>query len=74
MPSFEEAMTRIEAIISSLEEGDIPLDELLAKYEEGTRMIKLAETYLKNAELKIDQLKNSDDKPFLEPFELKNVE
>ena len=67
-------MTRIEAIISSLEEGDIPLDELLAKYEEGTRMIKLAETYLKNAELKIDQLKNSDDKSFLEPFELKNIE
>ena len=66
--SFEEAVERLENIIVSMEEGNIPLDELLVKYEEGTKMLKLAEERLKKAELKIELLRNDKGGTALEPF------
>ena len=32
---FEEAMARLETIVSELENGDLPLDESLKIFEEG---------------------------------------
>ena len=60
-PSFEEALTKLEAIVESMESGDVPLAELLARFEEGTKMLKVCETRLKDAELKIEQLKKQND-------------
>jgi exodeoxyribonuclease VII small subunit len=59
--SFEDALAKLEAIVESMESGDVPLAELLAKFEEGTRLLKLCEGRLKEAELKIEQLKKQKD-------------
>jgi exodeoxyribonuclease VII small subunit len=59
--SFEDAMHRLEAIVEAMEAGDVPLGELLAKYEEGSRLLALCEQRLKAAELKIEQLKRQKD-------------
>ena len=59
--SFEEALAKLEAIVEAMESGDVPLAELLAKFEEGTRLLKLCEGRLKDAELKIEQLKKQKD-------------
>ena len=56
-PSFEDAMHRLEA----MEAGDVPLAELLAKYEEGSRLLAQCEQRLKAAELKIEQLRRQKD-------------
>jgi exodeoxyribonuclease VII small subunit len=56
-PSFEEALGQLEAIVESMESGDIPLSELLVKFEEGTRLLKTCEARLKEAEMKIEILK-----------------
>ncbi len=44
-----------------MESGEVPLAELLAKFEEGNKLLKLCEARLKEAELKIEQLKQSKD-------------
>ncbi len=60
-PSFEDALTRLETIVESMESGDVPLAELLAKFEEGNALLKTCEARLKDAELKIEQLKKQKD-------------
>lgn len=68
--SFETALGKLESIVESMESGDVPLAELLAKFEEGNKMLKVCETRLKNAELRIEQLKKQKDgKVAFEKFE-----
>ncbi len=68
-PSFEDAMERLETIVETMESGDVPLAELLAKFEEGSALLKVCESRLKDAELKIEQLKKQrDGSTSLEPF------
>jgi exodeoxyribonuclease VII small subunit len=59
--SFEAALSKLEAIVESMESGEVPLAELLAKYEEGTKLLQVCESRLKDAELKIEQLKKQKD-------------
>ena len=59
--SFEAALTKLETIVDSMEQGEVPLADLLAKYEEGTKLLKVCETRLKDAELKIEKLKGTKD-------------
>jgi exodeoxyribonuclease VII small subunit len=59
--SFEAALGQLETIVEAMESGDVPLAELLAKFEEGNRLLKLCEARLKEAELKIEQLKKQKD-------------
>ncbi|MDO8541052.1 MAG: exodeoxyribonuclease VII small subunit [Opitutaceae bacterium] len=59
--SFETALGKLETIVESMESGEVPLAELLAKFEEGTKLLKICEARLKDAELKIEQLKKQKD-------------
>ena len=59
--SFENALGQLESIVESMESGEVPLAELLAKFEEGTKLLKVCESRLKDAELKIEQLKKQKD-------------
>ena len=73
--SFEGALARLESIVDAMEQGEIPLAELLAKYEEGSRLLKVCEGRLKEAELKIEKLRKSrDGAPAFEPFETNRSE
>lgn len=60
-PSFEDALERLESLVDSMEQGEVPLAELLSKYEEGTKLLKFCEARLKDAELKIEKLKKQKD-------------
>ncbi len=59
--SFEAALGKLESIVEAMEGGDVPLAELLAKFEEGSKLLKVCEARLKEAELKIEQLKQQKD-------------
>jgi exodeoxyribonuclease VII small subunit len=73
--SFEAALTRLETIVDSMEQGEVPLAELLAKYEEGSKLLKVCESRLKEAELKIEKLKKPrDGGAAFEPFESSRAE
>ena len=56
---FEEALKKLEAIVDAMEAEDLPLESLLAKYEEGTRLCKICQDKLAEAELKIQQLEKN---------------
>jgi exodeoxyribonuclease VII small subunit len=67
--SFEAALAKLETIVDTMESGDVPLAELLTKFEEGNKLLKLCETRLKDAELKIEQLKKTKDGVAFTKFE-----
>ncbi len=56
---FEEALKRLEAIVEAMEAGDLPLETMLAKFEEGIRLAKLCQARLEEAELKIQTLEKN---------------
>jgi len=54
--SFEQAATRIDEIVRLLEKGDAPLDESLALFEEGAKLINIAGIMLDEAEQTVMRL------------------
>ena len=41
-PNFEAAMDRLEAIADQMESGKMMLEELIVRYEEGMKLVKIA--------------------------------
>ena len=65
---FEEALKKLEDIVESMESEELPLETLLARFDEGTGLVKLCQTRLAEAEVKIQQLeKNSAGEFALRP-------
>lgn len=58
-PPFEEALKKLESIVETMEAGDLPLETLIARYEEGARLAKVCQEKLAEAELKIQQLEKT---------------
>ncbi len=58
-PSFEDALHKLETIVDSMESGELPLETLLTQFEEGTRLLKICQSKLQEAELKIKQLEKN---------------
>ena len=59
--SFEQAAARIDEIVRFLEKGDAPLDESLALFEEGAKLIKIAGKMLDEAEQTVVRLQKGVD-------------
>lgn len=47
--SFEEAVERLETILQSMEEEQLPLEQLLQRYEEGVKLLRFCQEQLKAA-------------------------
>ena len=47
---FEEAMSELEQIVQQLERGDVPLDEAIAKFQEGMALSQYCNETLTKAE------------------------
>ena len=58
---FEPAMKRLEALVASLEEGELPLEEALAAFEEGMKLAKFCSLKLEEAERKVTMLVEGAD-------------
>ena len=72
---FEEALKKLEKIVQLLEDGDLPLDEALEKYEEGIRLSKACAKKLEVAKKKVEILiKNEDGSVELKEFDEKTAE
>lgn len=55
-PTFEEALARLEALVERLEDGEVPLEESLKAYAEGTRLVRSCLEQLERAETVIREL------------------
>ncbi|MFN7965200.1 MAG: exodeoxyribonuclease VII small subunit [Acidobacteriota bacterium] len=60
-PSFEQALERLEAIVESLERGDMALGDSLKLFEEGVALARRLETELSDAEMKVEALLRDAD-------------
>ena len=67
--TFEEAMKQLEKIVQDLEGGDQPLEEAIARFEEGIRLSKFCSRKLDETEKRITiLLKDSEGNPEESPF------
>ncbi len=64
--TFEQALGKLERIVSQIEEGKISLEESIDRYADGIELIKQCRTILDTAEKKIQLLTNREGQS-LEP-------
>jgi exodeoxyribonuclease VII small subunit len=68
---FEEALKKLEEIVEAMESQELPLEKLLSQYEEGTRLARVCQEKLSEAELKIQQLEKTSGGDFkLKPLQV----
>lgn len=59
-PSFEDALNKLEQIVSRLEEESITLEESVNLYEEGVKLSAFCSEILNDAELRIQEVNDSE--------------
>ena len=57
---FEEALKKLEELVTHLDDGDLSLEESISYYEIGIKLKSHCEKLLKTAELKILKVSNKD--------------
>lgn len=68
--NFESAMDRLEAIVEQMESGKMHLEDLIVRYEEGMKLVKICQERLASAEQRIEIItRNSGGKPVVKDFE-----
>ena len=67
--NFEQNMERLEQIVRAMERGDVPLEESLKLFQEGTQLVESCGKLLDNAELQIKKIVSDDEgRPVEEEF------
>jgi exodeoxyribonuclease VII small subunit len=68
--NFEGAMDRLEEIVEQMESGKMMLEELIGRYEEGMKLVKICQERLASAEQRIEIItRNHAGKPVVKNFE-----
>lgn len=62
--TFEEAMARLEEIVTLLERGEATLDGMLALYEEGSALMRRCNGLLEKAKRKVEAVNGEEIIPF----------
>lgn len=67
--TFEESMQRLEQIVRAMERGEVPLEESLKLFQEGTQLVMSCEKMLETAQLQVKKVMvSADGSPVLEEF------
>lgn len=67
-PGFEESLARLEGIVAAMEEEQLPLEELVAKYEQGIQLLQRCEAVLGSARKRLETIAAGDnDEDSLDP-------
>ena len=72
--TFEQAMKRLEEIVSQLEAGEAPLDKSMALFEEGTKWSAYLSKLLDTAEQKVTMVTEQNGEPCEVPFDVQEGE
>lgn len=67
--SFEKALENLETIVEAMEKGDVPLADLVAKYEEASKLLARCRACLDQAEMTVERLRSGEGTA-TEPFKL----
>ena len=67
--TFEQSMQRLEQIVRAMERGDVPLEESLKLFQEGTELVRSCGKLLDDAQLQIHKVMTAaDGSPVMEDF------
>ena len=66
---FEAALEELEALVTRMEEGDLPLEEALKQFEKGIRLTRDCQQALRKAEQKVDLLMEKAGETDAAPFD-----
>lgn len=67
--TFEEKLMRLEQIVRTMERGEVPLDESLKLFQEGTELVRRCSQMLDDAQLQVKKVMTAGDgSPVLEDF------
>lgn len=66
---FEKQLSNLEALVESLESGDLSLEDSLKSFEQGIKVARECQTALKQAEQKVELLMRQGDELVSQPFE-----
>ena len=53
VPSFESALAELESIVTSMESGELSLEQSLAAYRRGAQLLQLCQSALRNAQQQV---------------------
>ena len=68
--SFEQNITRLEQIVRAMERGDVPLEESLKLFQEGTDLVRSCSKLLDEAQLEVKKIMTAPDgSPVEEAFD-----
>lgn len=66
--SFETALSRLETLVGEMEAGTLNLEETIARFEEGQKLVEFCTGKLNEVERKIEILMKKGDRLEPEPF------
>lgn len=68
--TFEQSMERLEQIVRAMEKGDVPLEESMKLFQEGTELVRSCGKMLDEAQLQVKKIMSSSDgSPVEEDFQ-----
>ncbi len=74
-PTFEQSLEQLESIVAAMEAGELGLDEMIAKFEEGQKLLARCQKRLTEVERRVEALvKNADGSVSTVPFDERTVE
>lgn len=59
--TFEQSMQRLEQIVRAMEQGDVPLEESLKLFQEGTELVRTCNQLLDDAQLQVKKIMSAPD-------------
>ncbi|MGD2100482.1 MAG: exodeoxyribonuclease VII small subunit [Desulfobacterales bacterium] len=67
--TFEQSIKQLERIVQELENGELPLEKAIKKFEEGIKLTQFCSAKLDETEKKVSVLlKNADGQVVAKPF------
>jgi exodeoxyribonuclease VII small subunit len=68
-PSFEQALDRLEKIVAEMEAGKLGLEDMVARFEEGMKLVKFCRNKLDEVKQRIEKLTQKNGEETTGPFE-----
>ena len=68
LPDFEQSLTELEALVTRLEQGDVPLEDALKTFERGVALTRQCQTALRTAQQKVEVLLSRNGDETVESF------
>lgn len=68
-PGFDDILTELDHVVERLEQGELPLEEALERFERGVNLAREAERILGQAEKRVEVLLSTKEGDVLTPLD-----